>query len=79
MNLFGNDCFPQNSSMPSEDDILIKKLLLTHDPDGRSLDSELLLRAMENVMCYAATSQVLQTTKLPYTFKQFFIFHFHPN
>ncbi|KAJ6719675.1 PROTEIN SIEVE ELEMENT OCCLUSION B-LIKE [Salix purpurea] len=58
MNLFGNDCFPQNSSMPSEDDFLIKKLLLTHDPDGRSLDSELLLRAMENVMCYAATSQV---------------------
>jgi hypothetical protein len=45
--------------MPSEDDILIKKLLLTHDPDGRRLDSELLLRAMENVLCYAAASQVL--------------------
>nr|TKR66297.1 hypothetical protein D5086_0000313740 [Populus alba] len=44
--------------MPSEDDILIKKLLLTHDPDGRRLDSELLLRAMENVLCYAAASQV---------------------
>ncbi|KAJ6898302.1 protein SIEVE ELEMENT OCCLUSION C isoform X1 [Populus alba x Populus x berolinensis] len=58
MNLFGNDCSSQHSSMPSEDDILIKKLLLTHDPDGRRLDSELLLRAMENVLCYAAASQV---------------------
>lgn len=56
--MFGNDCSSQHSSMPSEDDILIKKLLLTHDPDGRRLDSELLLRAMENVLCYAAASQV---------------------
>ncbi|KAK3026047.1 hypothetical protein RJ639_042539 [Escallonia herrerae] len=41
-----------------EEDYLIQKILLTHDPDGRQLDSELLLRAMEDVMHYATQSEV---------------------
>lgn len=72
MNLSRNDAFSFHSSKYSEDDILIKKLLLTHDPDGRRLDSELLLRAMENVMCYATISEVIETTILAYIFMQDF-------
>ncbi|KAL1336540.1 hypothetical protein HN51_030899 [Arachis hypogaea] len=37
------------------DDILIKKLLLTHDPDGRWLDSETMLQAVGSVMFHAST------------------------
>lgn len=33
-------------------DILIKKLLLTHDPDGCRLDSETMLHAVGNIFCY---------------------------
>lgn len=33
------------------DDFLIREIRLTHDPDGRQLDSELLLRLVENVFC----------------------------
>ncbi|EEF47606.1 conserved hypothetical protein [Ricinus communis] len=59
MNFFRNDPFSlHSSSSPSEEDILIKKITLTHDPDGRHLDSEQLLRAMQNVMCYTAASEV---------------------
>ncbi|TKY47700.1 SIEVE ELEMENT OCCLUSION C protein [Spatholobus suberectus] len=36
-------------------DILIKKLLLTHDPDGRRLDSETMLLAVGNIMFHAST------------------------
>ncbi|KAE8716576.1 putative Sieve element occlusion e [Hibiscus syriacus] len=39
------------------DEILIKKLLLSHDPDRRRLDSEMLLSAVENIMFYATTSE----------------------
>lgn len=42
----------------SEDDFLIRKIVLAHDPDGRYLDSELLLQAVENVMCSAPTADV---------------------
>ncbi|KAJ1392850.1 Sieve element occlusion, N-terminal [Sesbania bispinosa] len=39
-----------------QDDILIKKLLLTHDdPDGRRLDSEAMLHAVGNIMFHAST------------------------
>ncbi|KAK0573854.1 hypothetical protein LWI29_014533 [Acer saccharum] len=41
-----------------EEDNLIRKLLISHDPDGRWLDSEQLLCAMENIMCYATTSEL---------------------
>ncbi|XP_027336844.1 protein SIEVE ELEMENT OCCLUSION C [Abrus precatorius] len=37
------------------DDILIKQLLLTHDPDGRRLDSETMLHAVGNIMFHAST------------------------
>ncbi|KAJ8758925.1 hypothetical protein K2173_002704 [Erythroxylum novogranatense] len=49
---------PLQSFKSLEEDILARKLLLSHDPDGRRLDSELVLRAMENVLCYASTSEV---------------------
>lgn len=68
MNFFGNDPFSLHSSSTSlAEDILIKKILLTHDPDGRRLDSELLLCAMENIMCYTATSEVLVSIMISYT------------
>ncbi|KAL8157001.1 protein SIEVE ELEMENT OCCLUSION C isoform X2 [Apium graveolens] len=51
MDLDEKDGFSLESS---EDDFLIRKIVLTHDPDGRYLDSELLLQAVENVMCSAA-------------------------
>ncbi|CAI0425884.1 unnamed protein product [Linum tenue] len=44
-----------NSFPSSEEDFLIKQLLLAHDPDGRWLDSELLISAMENVMSSSAS------------------------
>ncbi|MCL7030101.1 hypothetical protein MKW94_022227 [Papaver nudicaule] len=39
-----------------EDSLIIRKILLTHDPDGRCVDSWTLLQMIENVMCYAATT-----------------------
>ncbi|WCJ38599.1 Protein SIEVE ELEMENT OCCLUSION C [Euphorbia peplus] len=52
--------FLQSSSSRSslEDEFLVRKILLTHDPDGRHLDSELLLTAIENVLNYTAQSQI---------------------
>ncbi|KAJ0094960.1 hypothetical protein Patl1_15995 [Pistacia atlantica] len=47
------------SASSLEGDVLIKKLLLTHDLDGRRLESEQLLRVTENIMCFATTSEVL--------------------
>ncbi|XP_020220653.1 protein SIEVE ELEMENT OCCLUSION C [Cajanus cajan] len=38
-----------------QNDILIKKLLLTHDPDGRRLDSETMLLAVGNIMFHASS------------------------
>lgn len=35
-------------------DNLIKKLLLTHDPDGRRLDSEAILLAVGNIMFHSS-------------------------
>ncbi|KAK1387757.1 hypothetical protein POM88_015935 [Heracleum sosnowskyi] len=55
MNLDEKESFSLESS---EDDFLIRKIVLTHDPDGRYLDSELLLQAVENVLCSAATADV---------------------
>ncbi|GFY91471.1 hypothetical protein Acr_07g0016670 [Actinidia rufa] len=46
------------SSSSPEEDFLIKQILLTHDPNGRHLDSELMLRATENIMSYATITQV---------------------
>ncbi|XP_057494097.1 protein SIEVE ELEMENT OCCLUSION C isoform X2 [Actinidia eriantha] len=47
-----------SSSSSTEEDFLIRQIVLTHDPDGRHLDSELMLRALENIMSYAAITQV---------------------
>ncbi|KAL7202537.1 hypothetical protein ACSBR1_034083 [Camellia fascicularis] len=52
MNFLASENQPLHSSSSPDED-LIKQILLTHDPDGRHLDSELLLRAMENIMSYA--------------------------
>ncbi|KAK1404439.1 hypothetical protein POM88_004044 [Heracleum sosnowskyi] len=56
MNLDEKESFSLESS---EDDFLIRKIVLTHDPDGRYLDSELLLQAVENVLCSAATADYI--------------------
>ena len=61
MNLQGTNPFTLYAKSPLED-ILIKKLVLSHDPDGRHLDSEELLHAMENIMFYATISEVLVTS-----------------
>ncbi|KAI7980999.1 Protein SIEVE ELEMENT OCCLUSION C [Camellia lanceoleosa] len=52
MNFLASENQPLHSSSSPDED-LIKQILLTHNPDGRHLDSELLLRAMENIMSYA--------------------------
>ncbi|GLT69786.1 hypothetical protein SLA2020_419090 [Shorea laevis] len=70
MNLLGNDPFSGSSSYLDHEDILIRKLLLTHDPDGRHLDSELLLRVTEHIMLYATTSEV-PVTSLSVSGRQF--------
>jgi len=62
MNLLGSDPFSQSSSYSDPQGVLIWKLLLTHDPDGRRLDSELLLHATERIMLYATTSEVPVTS-----------------
>ncbi|KAK6922311.1 Sieve element occlusion, N-terminal [Dillenia turbinata] len=55
----GSFSMHQSQSPPLiKDDILIKKILLTHDPDGRHLDSQRLLRAVEKIMLYASTPDV---------------------
>ncbi|RVW72607.1 Protein SIEVE ELEMENT OCCLUSION C [Vitis vinifera] len=57
MNVPETDNVLPHSSSPLEQDILIKNILLTHDPNGCFLDSELLLCAMENIMCHT-TSEI---------------------
>lgn len=55
MNWLRNDPFSQSSSSFDED-IMIKKLHLAHEPDGRRLDSEQLLRVTEHILLYAASA-----------------------
>lgn len=56
-----NGSFWQHSQSYLDDEILIKKLLLSHDPDRRRLNSEMLLSAVENIMFYATASEELVT------------------
>ncbi|OMO81589.1 hypothetical protein COLO4_23504 [Corchorus olitorius] len=58
MTSFESGSFSQRSKLSLDDEILIKKLLLSHDPDGRRLDSEALLCAVENIMFHATASEV---------------------
>lgn len=53
MNFGNNPSSLHSSSTSPEEDILVKKVLLAHDPDD-CLDAELLLCAIENLMCYFA-------------------------
>ncbi|TYJ43366.1 hypothetical protein E1A91_A03G147700v1 [Gossypium mustelinum] len=46
-----------------DDEILIKKLLLSHDPDRRRLNSEMLLSAVENIVFHATASEDLVSNK----------------
>lgn len=57
MSLQGSKSLSTHSKSPL-DGILIKNLLLSHDPDGRHLDSDHLLQAMENIVLYATMSEV---------------------
>ncbi|KAK4256637.1 hypothetical protein QN277_006338 [Acacia crassicarpa] len=57
MNFLKSQSLSLLSNSTKQDDILIKKLLLTHDPDGRWLDSETMLHAVGNIMFHASTTQ----------------------
>ncbi|KAL2547068.1 hypothetical protein Fot_16301 [Forsythia ovata] len=48
MSSLGNKRFNSSSLL---DDFLIREIMLTHDPDGRQLDSELLIRLVESIFC----------------------------
>ncbi|XP_052203992.1 protein SIEVE ELEMENT OCCLUSION C [Diospyros lotus] len=59
MDSFGSTAnYASNLSSPGEEDFLTRPILLSHDPDGRRLDTELLLQAVENILYNAAPSQV---------------------
>ncbi|KAE9607996.1 putative sieve element occlusion [Lupinus albus] len=65
MNLMNNKLV---SISNMQDDILMKKLLLSHDPDGRWLDSEKMLHAVGNIMFHVSTIGVasnLYTASFP--------------
>lgn len=53
MSLFEVEDSYSHNSASIEEDFLIKKILLTHDPNGSQLDSHLLLRAMEDIIVHA--------------------------
>lgn len=53
MSLFDVEDIYTHNSASNEEEFLIKKILLTHDPDGSQLDSHLLLRAMEDIIVHA--------------------------
>ncbi|CAL8994111.1 unnamed protein product [Prunus brigantina] len=72
MDLVGSDTFLPNSVSSLSQEVLIKKLLLSHDPDGRHLDSELLLCAVEDIMLCTTTSQVLDATEKTHVCKMEF-------
>ncbi|XP_052484430.1 protein SIEVE ELEMENT OCCLUSION C isoform X2 [Gossypium raimondii] len=57
--------FWQHSQSYLDDEILIKKLLLSHDPDRRRLNSEMLLSAVENIVFHATASEELMLCKSP--------------
>ncbi|XP_074274368.1 protein SIEVE ELEMENT OCCLUSION C [Silene latifolia] len=45
------------ASLPSELEIPINSILIDHDPEGRALDSEMLLRVIESIMHHTIESQ----------------------
>lgn len=59
----------EKSLVDLEADIPIKSILIMHDPDGRELDSEMLLRVIENIMHYSTSSQVIFSSTLSSFFK----------
>ncbi|XP_061990102.1 protein SIEVE ELEMENT OCCLUSION C [Rosa rugosa] len=58
MNMLGSDPFLPQSISSLAEEVLIKKLLLSHDPDGRHFDSELFLCAVENIMLCTTAEEV---------------------
>lgn len=58
MSRLRSDQFLPTSSLSLEEDLMVRKLLLAHDPDGRHLDSELLLQAIEDAMCCATSLEI---------------------
>ncbi|XP_010556246.1 PREDICTED: protein SIEVE ELEMENT OCCLUSION C-like [Tarenaya hassleriana] len=57
MRLAGNDGFWSSLSVLNED-TLMQSLLLGHVPDGRWLDSEMMLQEVENIMHIALENEV---------------------
>nr|XP_011469445.1 PREDICTED: uncharacterized protein LOC101294898 isoform X1 [Fragaria vesca subsp. vesca] len=58
MNMLETDPFLPQSISSLAEEVLIKKLLLSHDPDGRHFDSELFLCAVENIMLCTTAEEV---------------------
>lgn len=49
------------SSVSVEEEILVRNLLISHDPDGHDFHPELVLRAVKNVLHIATTSETKVT------------------
>lgn len=64
--------FPKNNSLGLfsnsniQDDVLLKKILLTHAPDKRWLDSETMLHVVGNIMFHASATQVYHNIYIPH-------------
>lgn len=43
----------------SNEDFLIREIVLTHDPDDRQLDSEMLLNLVESTFCYTTENVIV--------------------
>ncbi|CAH8346712.1 unnamed protein product [Eruca vesicaria subsp. sativa] len=46
------------------EDIIVEQLLRTHDPDGRWIDSEMLLQEVEAILSFVLESDVRLSTPL---------------
>ncbi|PKI31151.1 hypothetical protein CRG98_048453 [Punica granatum] len=67
MNTVETSADPACSTPSVEEEILIRNLLISHDPDGRDLDSDLLLQAVKNVLHFATSSETkLDTAERSY-------------
>ncbi|VVA90981.1 unnamed protein product [Arabis nemorensis] len=60
--------FRSNISALNED-IIVDQLLHSHDPDGRWLDSEMLLQEVETILSFVRQNNVRSTIKMPLNFQ----------
>lgn len=60
--------FRSNTSALNED-IIVYQLLHTHDPDGRWLDSEMLLQEVETILSFVRQNDVRSIITMPLNFQ----------